>query len=64
MGEVGITPIPAPESDLDFGVAWHFGDPHREQRILPRASNAPLHSANTAGMVSRVVLGIAMQQSC
>lgn len=34
MGEVGITPIPAPESDLDFGVAWHYGDPHREQRIL------------------------------
>lgn len=34
MGEVGITPIPAPESDLDFGVAWHYGDPHREQRLL------------------------------
>ena len=34
MGEVGVTPIPAPESDLDFGVAWHYGDPHREQRML------------------------------
>lgn len=34
MGEAGITPIPAPESDLDFGVAWHYGDPHREQRLL------------------------------
>jgi hypothetical protein len=34
MGEVGITPIPAPETDLDFGVAWHYGDPHREQRLL------------------------------
>lgn len=34
MGEVGVTPIPAPESDLDFGVAWHYGDPHREQRLL------------------------------
>jgi folate-binding protein YgfZ len=34
MGEVGITPIPAPANDLDFGVAWHYGDPHREQRML------------------------------
>ncbi len=34
MGEIGITPIPAPETDLDFGVAWHYGDPHREQRLL------------------------------
>jgi folate-binding protein YgfZ len=34
MGEVGVTPIPAPESDLDFGVPWHYGDPHREQRLL------------------------------
>jgi len=21
-------------ADLDFGVAWHYGDPHREQRLL------------------------------
>jgi len=27
-------PIPTPEGDPDFGVAWHYGDPHREQRAL------------------------------
>ena len=26
--------IPAPDSDPDFGVPWHYGDPHREQRSL------------------------------
>jgi len=34
MDKIKITPIPAPETDLDFGVAWHYGDPHREQRLL------------------------------
>ena len=26
--------VPAPQSSRDFGVAWHYGDPHREQRAL------------------------------
>jgi tRNA-modifying protein YgfZ len=26
--------IPAPEGDSDFGVPWHFGDPHKEQIAL------------------------------
>jgi len=26
--------IPSPDSDPDFGVPWHYGDPHREQRSL------------------------------
>ncbi len=26
--------IPAPPGSVDVGVAWHFGDPHREQRLL------------------------------
>ncbi|MCH9738180.1 MAG: folate-binding protein, partial [Actinomycetia bacterium] len=34
MSDKSVTPIPAPDSDLDFGVAWHYGDPHREQRLL------------------------------
>jgi folate-binding protein YgfZ len=28
------TAIPAPVDSPDFGVAWHYGDPHREQREL------------------------------
>lgn len=26
--------IPTPDGDPDFGVPWHYGDPHREQRAL------------------------------
>lgn len=26
--------IPSPEGDLDYGVAWHYGDPLGEQRLL------------------------------
>jgi folate-binding protein YgfZ len=26
--------VPAPEGDVDSGVAWHYGDPLREQRAL------------------------------
>ena len=25
---------PAPEGSTDAGVAWHYGDPHGEQRLL------------------------------
>jgi folate-binding protein YgfZ len=28
------TAVPAPPGDIDEGVAWHFGDPLREQRAL------------------------------
>jgi len=27
---------PAPEGSVDSGVAWHYGDPHGEQRLLLR----------------------------
>lgn len=27
-------PVPPPEGSLDEGVAWHYGDPHGEQRKL------------------------------
>jgi folate-binding protein YgfZ len=27
---------PAPEGSVDSGVAWHYGDPHGEQRLLAR----------------------------
>lgn len=26
--------VPAPAGDIDEGVAWHYGDPHAEQRLL------------------------------
>ena len=26
--------VPPPEGSIDAGIAWHFGDPHREQRML------------------------------
>ena len=26
--------IPAPPGSIDAGVAWHYGDPHAEQRAL------------------------------
>ncbi|MEI8083210.1 MAG: folate-binding protein [Actinomycetes bacterium] len=26
--------VPAPPDSIDAGVPWHFGDPHREQRML------------------------------
>ena len=32
--------VPAPEGDVDEGVAWHYGDPLREQRALAAGSAA------------------------
>jgi folate-binding protein YgfZ len=32
--------VPAPEDDPDHGVPWHYGDPHREQRLLHEGSAA------------------------
>lgn len=32
--------IPPPEGDPDAGVAWHYGDPLREQRMLKEGSAA------------------------
>lgn len=26
--------VPAPAGDIDEGVAWHYGDPHAEQRLI------------------------------
>lgn len=34
LGLVGA--CPAPEGSRDSGVAWHYGDPHGEQRLLQR----------------------------
>jgi tRNA-modifying protein YgfZ len=34
MSTANFTAIPTPEGDPDWGVAWHYGDPHREQRAL------------------------------
>lgn len=31
------TPVAAPDGSLDSGVAWHYGDPHAEQRALVAA---------------------------
>lgn len=30
--------VPPPEGSVDTGIAWHFGDPHREQRLLSEGS--------------------------
>lgn len=30
--------VPAPEDSVDFGVAWHFGDPFSEQRSATRSA--------------------------
>ena len=32
--------VPAPQGDVDEGVAWHYGDPLREQRALAAGSAA------------------------
>jgi len=32
--------VPAPTSDVDFGVPWHYGDPLREQRVLAEGDAA------------------------
>lgn len=34
MNDVMPKPVPAAETSPDFGVPWHFGDPHKEQRAL------------------------------
>lgn len=34
MKDEPMKAIPAPEDSPDFGVAWHYGDPHREERAL------------------------------
>ena len=34
------TAVPAPPGSLDDGVAWHYGDPHGEQRALVRGRGA------------------------
>jgi len=32
--------VPPPDGDLDAGVAWHYGDPHGEQRMLASGRGA------------------------
>lgn len=32
--------VPAPAGDIDEGVAWHYGDPHAEQRMLAAGAGA------------------------
>jgi hypothetical protein len=34
MTSTAFKAVPTPEGDPDYGVAWHYGDPHREQRAL------------------------------
>jgi hypothetical protein len=34
------TPLPAPPGSVDSGVAWHYGDPHAEQRALEAGRGA------------------------
>lgn len=35
-----MTAVPPPEGDIDEGVAWHYGDPLREQRALAEGQAA------------------------
>lgn len=44
-GGVGVSvsspvPVPAPPNSRDFGVPWHYGDPHSEQRLLSSGRGA------------------------
>ena len=32
--------VPPPDGDPDAGVAWHYGDPHGEQRMLASGRGA------------------------
>lgn len=35
-----LRPVPPPEGSVDAGVAWHYGDPHGEQRRLAAGDGA------------------------
>jgi folate-binding protein YgfZ len=44
--------VPPPEGSIDSGVAWHYGDPHREQRML--AEGAGIVDLSNRGVVTVV----------